>query len=253
MSLTHFQEWQIIGFQNYLEVFREPEFLAFFGKTILWTSVNVVFHVGIGLMLAVALHGVVRGKSLYRVMLIVPWAIPAYITALTWRSMFVAEYGAVNVASAIMGLPKINWLGQPWPAFTACILTNIWLGFPFMMVIALGGMQGIPQELYEAARIDRASRWSQFRNITLPMLKPVLLPAITLGTIWTFNNLNVVWLVSDAGKPEDKTHILVSYVYRAVFNLYRYGYGAALSMVIFAILLVFSLLFLRGSRATAGV
>jgi arabinogalactan oligomer/maltooligosaccharide transport system permease protein len=84
------------------------------------------------------------------------------------------------------------------------------------------------------------------------MLKPVLLPAITLGTIWTFNNLNVVWLVSDAGKPEDKTHILVSYVYRAVFNLYRYGYGAAVSMIIFFVLLVFSLVFLRGTQATEG-
>ena len=166
--------------------------------------------------------------------------------------MFVAEYGAINVMSAMLGLPEINWLGKPWPAFAACIITNIWLGFPFMMVIALGGMQGIPQELYEAARIDRASRWSQFYNITLPMLKPVLLPAVTLGTIWTFNNLNVVWLVSDAGKPQDKTHILVSYVYRAVFNLYRYGYGAAVSMIIFLVLLLFSLLFLRGTKATEG-
>ena len=113
-----------------------------------------------------------------------------------------------------------------------------------MMVIALGGMQGIPHELYEAARIDRASRWQQFWHITLPLLKPVLLPAMTLGTIWTFNNLNVIWLVSNGGEPQDSTHILVSYVYKAVFNLYRYGYGAALSMVIFFMLAgVFDLVF----------
>jgi arabinogalactan oligomer/maltooligosaccharide transport system permease protein len=135
----------------------------------------------------------------------------------------------------------------------ACIVTNVWLGFPFMMVIALGGMQGIPREMYEAAQIDRVPRWKQFWHITLPMLKPVLLPAITLGTIWTFNNLNVVWLVSNTGEPSDKTHILVSYVYKAVFNFYQYGYGAALSMVIFAILLVFSLFFLARTRATEGV
>ena len=122
-----------------------------------------------------------------------------------------------------------------------------------MMVIALGGMQGIPRDLYEAARIDRVSRWGQFRHITLPMLKPVLVPAVTLGTIWTFNNLNVIWLVSAGGQPSDKTHILVSYVYKAVFNLYRYGYGAALSMVIFAMLLAFSVLFLKRTKAVDAV
>ena len=147
----------------------------------------------------------------------------------------------------------MNWLGDVTHAFQACIVTNVWLGFPFMMVIALGGMQGIPHELYEAARIDRASRWQQFWHITLPLLKPVLLPAVTLGTIWTFNNLNVIWLVSNGGEPQDSTHILVSYVYKAVFNLYRYGYGAALSMVIFFMLLAFSILFLRQTRATESV
>ena len=119
-----------------------------------------------------------------------------------------------------------------------------------MMVVALGGMQGIPQELYEAAKIDRAGRWQQFWHITLPLLKPVLVPAVTLATLWTFNNLNVIWLVSNGGEPQDSTHILVSYVYMAVFNLYRYGYGAALSMVMFVLLLVFALVFISRSRGT---
>jgi arabinogalactan oligomer / maltooligosaccharide transport system permease protein len=187
-------------------------------------------------------------------MLIIPWAVPAYITALTWRSMFHFDYGAVNlIATNWLGLPPVNWLGEPNTAFTACIVANVWLGYPFMMVIALGGLQGIPQELYEAARIDGANRWQQFRNVTLPLLKPVLVPAVTLGAIWTFNNLNVVWLVSNTGEPADQTHILVSYVYKAVFNFYRYGYGAALSMVIFAILLAVSLLSLKKTRATESV
>jgi len=153
----------------------------------------------------------------------------------------------------LLGIEPINWLGDPTAMFAACIITNVWLGFPFMMVIVLGGLQGIPTELYEAARIDRASRWQQFVHVTLPLLKPVLVPAITLGAIWTFNNLNVIWLVSNGGEPADQTHILVSYVYKAVFNLYRYGYGAALSMVIFFLLLAFSLLFLQRSRATENV
>ena len=254
MSLRHFQDWQIIGLQNYVQVFREGIFWSVLLKTVLWTLVNITFHVSIGVFLAIIINGPVKGKSIYRVLLIIPWAVPAYITALTWRGMFDYEYGAVNlIASQIFNLPMVNWLGDPFWAFMACIITNVWLGFPFMMVIALGGLQAIPQELYEAARVDGASRWTQFTKITLPLLKPVMLPAVTLGTVWTFNQLNVMWLVSNGGEPSDKTHILVSYVYKAVFNLYQYGYGAALSMVIFFILLAFSITFLWRTKATKAV
>jgi arabinogalactan oligomer/maltooligosaccharide transport system permease protein len=254
MSLRNFQEWSIVGLRNYIEVFTEAKFFGVLVKTLVWTVVNVTFHVGIGVALALAINGPIRGKAIYRVLLIIPWAVPAYITALTWRSMFHYDYGAVNlVASKWLGLAPVNWLGDPNLAFSACIVANVWLGYPFMMVIALGGLQGIPTELYEAARIDGANRWQQFRNVTLPLLKPVLAPAVTLGAIWTFNNLNVVWLVSNGGEPADQTHILVSYVYKAVFNLYRYGYGAALSMVIFALLLAVSLYSLHRTRATESV
>jgi arabinogalactan oligomer/maltooligosaccharide transport system permease protein len=147
----------------------------------------------------------------------------------------------------------VQWLSSPNEAFIACILTNVWLGFPFMMVVALGGLQSIPNDLYEAAEVDGASRWQQFWYITLPMLKPVMVPAVILGMIWTFNNINVVWLVSNGGEPSDQTHILVSYVYKSAFNLYRYGYAAALSMVIFSILLVMGVLSIRQSKSTESV
>jgi arabinogalactan oligomer/maltooligosaccharide transport system permease protein len=118
------------------------------------------------------------------------------------------------------------------------------------MVVALGALQSIPTELYEAADIDGAKWWMKFRTITIPLIRPVMIPAITLGVIWTFNNLNIVWLVSNTGEPSDQTHILVSYVYKAAFNFYNFSYAAALSMVIFAILLVFSLVFMNRSKAT---
>ena len=254
MSLRHFQDWQMIGLQNYAQVFSENIFWTVLLKTIVWTVVNVGFHVVLGVFLAIVINGPVRGKALYRVLLIIPWAVPSYITALTWRGMFDASYGAVNlIGNQLFNMPMVNWLGDPLAAFVACVTTNVWLGFPFMMVIALGGLQAIPQELYEAARVDGAGRWTQFRKITLPLLKPVMLPAVTLGTVWTFNQLNVMWLVSNGGEPSDKTHILVSYVYKAVFNLYQYGYGAALSMVIFFILLAFSITFLKRTSATKAV
>jgi arabinogalactan oligomer/maltooligosaccharide transport system permease protein len=122
-----------------------------------------------------------------------------------------------------------------------------------MMVIALGALQSIPHDLYEAASIDGASWYHRLRHITIPLIRPVMVPAITLGTIWTFNNLNIVWLVSNAGEPSDQTHLMVSFVYKAAFNFYRYGYGAALSMVIFFVLLAFSLFFMRSSRVTENV
>jgi arabinogalactan oligomer/maltooligosaccharide transport system permease protein len=187
-------------------------------------------------------------------LLILPWAIPQYIVALTWRGMFSAEYGSINlIITKYLGLPAVEWLKNPTEAFLACILTNIWLGFPFMMVIALGGLQSIPTELYEAADIDGAKWWDKVKTITLPLLKPVMIPAITLGIVWTFNNLNIVWLVSNGGEPSDQTHILVSFVYKAAFNLYRYGYAAALSMVIFIILLIISLTFMKKTKATETV
>lgn len=252
MNIYHIRDWEVIGFQQYIAVFQEPAFWGILFKTITWTLVNIVFHVSIGVLLAVLLHQhFVKLKPMWRLALILPWALPQYITALTWRGMFNSEYGAINlVLTRYMNLPAVEWLTSPFEAFLAAILTNIWLGFPFMMVIALGALQSIPGELYEAADVDGASAWRKFWTITVPLLRPVMIPAITLGIVWTFNNINVVWLVSNGGEPNDQTHILVSYVYEAAFSMYRFGWAAALSMVIFFILFTFTQVFLKRTSAT---
>jgi len=253
MNLTHFKTAHWIGLKNYAHVIIDTKFWYFFFKTILWTVLNLVFHVGIGLMLALIINEDIKAKSFFRTLLILPWAVPQYITALTWRGMFNSEYGAINILLGnVFGL-QVPWLSTEWGAFAACLITNIWLGFPFMMIIALGGLQSIPRSLYEAAEIDGASRWMQFKNITVPLLKPVMVPAITLGVIWTFNNFNVVWLVSNGGEPADTTHILVSWVYKAGFTYFRMGYAAAFSMVIFAVLLIFSWKFINRTKATENI
>lgn len=258
MSLQHIRDWRIIGFGQYVKVFTEPSqpgFYIVFLKTVIWTVVNLFFHVVLGVFLALVLNQrEIRGKALFRAILVLPWAVPQMIVALTWRGMFNYEYGAINLMlTKWLGLQPVQWLKQPIEAFVAVIITNVWLGFPFMMVIALGALQSIPHELYEAADIDGASWYHKLKNITIPLIRPVMVPAITLGTIWTFNNLNIVWLVSNAGEPSDQTHLLVSFVYKAAFNFYRYGYGAALSMLIFFILVAFSLTFMRKSRVTENV
>jgi len=250
-NMFHFQHPQFQGLEHYAKIVRmivEPfgrspaqwpaalaanEFYRIFGKTFAWTAVNLIFHFTLGLGAALLLNRKLPARGLYRALLILPWAMPQYISALTWRGMFNLEYGSVNLLLGKLGLGAVGWLGGEWSAFAAATITNIWLGFPFIMVVALGGLQSIPEELYEAARIDGAGAWRRFTAITLPMLRPVLTPAIVLGTIWTFNNLNVIWLVTKQGEPGDKSHILVTYVYKAAFTYYRYGYAAAFSVFIF--------------------
>ncbi|MBM4167684.1 MAG: sugar ABC transporter permease [Ignavibacteria bacterium] len=254
MNLSRIRDWELVGFRQFIKIFTEPsqpDFYVVFLKTIIWTAANVFFHVVIGVFLALVLNQHLKGRGAFRTILILPWAIPQYIVALTWRGMFNYEYGSINlIITKYLGLPAVEWLKSPTEAFLAIILTNVWLGFPFMMVIALGALQSIPHELYEAAEIDGAKWHHKLRTITLPLIRPVMIPAITLGVIWTFNNLNIVWLVSNAGEPSDNTHILVSFVYKAAFNFYSFSHAAALSLIIFVILLTFSLFFMRKTRAT---
>jgi len=253
MNLAHFRDWQVKGLLNFKSVLFDSVFWYFLFKTILWTVLNLVFHVGIGVFLALILNKDLKGRTFYRTLLILPWAVPQYITALTWRGMFNSEYGAVNlIMENFLGI-QIPWLSTEWGAFTACLITNIWLGFPFMMIIALGGLQSISDSYYEAAEIEGAGAWQKFRNITLPLLKPIMIPAVILGVIWTFNNFNVVWLVSNSGEPSDTTHILVSWVYKAAFTYFRIGYAAAFSMIIFVILFVFSWRFIKSTHVAENI
>jgi ABC-type sugar transport system permease subunit len=211
------------------------------GVTVLWTVCNVMLHVTIGVLLALALSRKwLRGKGVFRMLLILPWAIPNYITALIWKGMFTGESGAINSILHAFGLSDVSWFSSWSTAFAANVTTNTWLGFPFMMVVALGALESIPRELYEAASVDGASAWQRFRHITLPHLRPALGPAVALGSIWTFNIFNVIYLVS-GGKPGDSTNILVTDAYRWAFERGdRYGMAAAEATLIFLILLLWT-------------
>ncbi len=249
-SIYRIRDWQITGIQQYLNVFRDQQFWVIFSKTVVWTAVSTFLQVAIGVALAIVLNqDFIRGRSAWRFLLLLPWAMPQYIAALTWRGMFHGENGAVNQFLAnTFGLPPVEWLTSPVEAFTAAILVNVWMGFPFMMIVALVGLRSIPPGLYEAAMLDGASAWTQLVRLTGPMLRPVMLPATTLGIIWNFNNLNVIWLFSDGGEPGDSTHILASYVYKTAFTYYQFGWSAALSVVIFVILFLAVQAFLQAGR-----
>ncbi len=231
----------VINYQNFY-------WTLFF--TVVWTVTNVIIGVSVGLVLALILNTPnLAMRPLYRVLLILPWAMPNYITALIWKGMFHQQFGVVNHVIRMFGGQGLSWFESPFTSFLTALATNGWLSFPFMMVVSLGALQSIPMELYEAARVDGASRWQQFTAITLPSLKPALVPAIILSVVWTFNMFNIIFLVTE-GEPGGSTEILVTQAYKFAFQKYRYGYAAAYSTVIFGILLLYSVVQNRVSRAT---
>lgn len=221
--------------------------------TICWTVFNVLIGVSIGLLLALALNTKgLRGKSIYRILLILPWAVPNYITALTWRGMFHQQFGVINQAIQMFGGEPVAWFDGVFPSFITGLATNGWLSFPFMMVVILGGLQSISADMYEAAKVEGATRWQQFRHITLPLLKPTLIPAIIISVVWTFNMFNIIFLVS-GGEPGGANEILITQAYKLAFEQYRYAYAAAYSVVIFLILLTYGVFQNKMSKATENV
>jgi arabinogalactan oligomer/maltooligosaccharide transport system permease protein len=263
MSLRNFkdpgflglQKDMFVGLDNYVQVFTEPVlkltgFWQLFAQTILWTSLNVFFHVTLGMALALLLFRKMRGKGIYRALIILPWAIPQVIALLIWRTEFNFQYGAVNQLLGMIGVAPVPWLSDPFWNFAAMVLTNVWLGVPFMMVIILGGLQSIPGDYYEAAELDGASSRQSFRAITLPLLRPVLTPAIILGTVWTFNNINVPFFINQ--NELETSDILVTALFRQAFQYNRYGDAAAFAFVIFLMLLAFTIVYIRKTGSLKG-
>lgn len=253
-----YNEFYFAWFYNYLKILfnfhlQPRAFYYTLGVTVLWTALNITLHVSIGLGLAMILKNEkLRFKGVYRALLILPWAVPNYITALIWKGMFHKQFGMVNKFLDVFGVEPISWFSQFHTSFLANLITNTWLGFPFMMVIALGALQSIPADLYEAADIDGASAFQKFRKITIPLLKPAMFPAIILGTIWTFNMFNIIYLVSN-GAPNNSTDILIVEAYRWAFENDLYAYASAYSMIIFVILLLYSTVTNKMTKATEGV
>jgi len=245
----HEGTFTFVGLANFLDILLARDWpitspLSFYHSlvvTVVWTCANVSLHVAIGMGLALILREPwIRLRAFWRVLLILPWAVPNYITALMWKGLFHRQLGAINSFLEFLGAPPVGWFDHFITAFCANLTTNVWLGFPFMMVVTLGALQAIPRDLEEAAMLDGASAWQRFRHVILPLLKPALLPAVILGVVWTFNQFNIIYLVS-AGEPDGSTEILVTEAYRWAFTRnYQYGYAAAYTLLIFGVLLVYN-------------
>jgi arabinogalactan oligomer/maltooligosaccharide transport system permease protein len=247
--------YEFVGLDNYVALLSgaEGNFYPRLVWTLIWTAACVALHYGIGLGLATLLNRPLRGRSVYRVLLILPWAVPAFISAFAWRLLFNSQYGVFNVALTSVGLPAVEWLNEPFAAKVSVIAVNVWLGVPFMMIALLGGLQSIPATLYEAAEMDGATPWQRFRHITLPGLRSVSGTVVLLGTIWTFNMFPIIFLLTNGG-PGGATEILVTYAYDRAFQGVRdYSGAATYGVLILSLLLVFAAVYRRTLRRQGEV
>lgn len=238
--------YEFNGLDNYKEIFQNDiyYFWPTLRQTVIWTVINVALHITLGLGLAMLLNRKIRFRGFYRMMLIVPWAVPSYISAFAWRFLYNEQYGFFNAVLNKLGFDDVPWLSNQYWTMFAVIVANTWLAIPFNMVTFLGGLQSIPPDLYEAAEVDGSNAFQKFWHITLPLLRPVMMVATLLGVIWTFNSFNIIFLVSEGG-PSRKTEILATWAWRLGFQQQQTGIAAAYSVIILVILIVFSIIYIR--------
>ncbi|MFC7279033.1 ABC transporter permease subunit [Paractinoplanes rhizophilus] len=257
------QGWKVdVGFGNFTRVVTDRDISGPFLRTLIW---NFAFAVGstggtflLGMLVAVALHGKrVRGRNLYRVVLVLPYAMPAFAMLLVWRDMFNKDFGLINTFFGT----DVDWLGQAWTARIAVLLVQLWLGYPYMFLVTTGALQAIPAELSEASRIDGAGAWQSFRRIVLPLLMVALTPLLISSFAFNFNNFNAIYLTTEGGPfaPDNPangaTDLLITYTYRLAFggSGAQYGYAAAISIFIFLIVGTVSAIAFRRTRAQEEV
>lgn len=235
-----------VGLQHYVDILGSDIFSQLLWQTGRWVVIGVAGKTLLGLLIAVHLKGDIKGRKFFRTAFLVPWGIPYAISAVVFRWIEHPQYGYINAVLLKLGIVDqgVGILGNPDIAWLGVVVADIWIGTPFMAIIFLAGLQSIPDELYEAAAIDGAERWQQFRYITLPQLKSVILIATLLSTIWTFVSFDTIWTMTRGG-PINTTSTLVIWIYQVGLENGNLGRGAAFSVIGFLFLLAFAIVYLR--------
>ncbi|MEW2301546.1 sugar ABC transporter permease [Streptomyces sp. NPDC006655] len=237
------------GWDNFRTVLDDPAFGPAMRHTLVFTFVSIVFQYAGGLALAVFFNRHFRLSTVLRALFLIPWLLPLIVSASTWSWMFNSESGVVNYFLHFAGIDPVGWLTSPDWALTAVIVANIWIGIPFNLVILYSGLQNIPGELYEAAALDGAGAWQQFRRITFPLLRPVSAITLLLGLVYTLKVFDLIWIMTKGG-PGDASSTLATWSYQLGFGtlLPKFGPGAAVGDILILIALVFGLLYIRVQR-----
>ena len=235
-----------IGLRNYLDAVGDPRFRGALLHTLFFAVTSVTVELVIGLWLALALNRAFRGRGLVRAAVLVPWAIPTVVSALLWRFMFEGQTGIVNALLANAGLIKepVVWFIQPGTAWIPVILADVWKTTPFVALLLLAGLQNIDASLYEAARIDGASAWRQFRYVTLPLLRPAILVALIFRTLDAFRVFDLIYALTGGG-PGTSTEPIALYTFNALLQNLQFGYGSALSVIVFLVTFGLAVAYIR--------
>ncbi len=236
--------YQFVGLENYRKVLADPDFWNSFFNSLKWTFFSLVGQVLVGFILALAIHRIKRFKWLYRTLLIIPWAFPTIVIAFSWQWILNGVYGYLPnliVKLGLMNNPPAFFTDSTW-AFVCLVGINIWFGAPLIMVNVLSALQTVPQEQFEAARIDGASSWQVFRFITLPHIRVVIGLLVVLRTIWIFNNFDIVYLLTGGG-PSNATTTLPIFAYNLGWGTQLLGRSSAVTVLLFLFLLTICLLY----------
>jgi multiple sugar transport system permease protein len=248
LSLTEYSvrvpgKWRFAGFDNYTEAFGSSEFWTAVKNTFIFTGLSVTFELVIGLGMALAMHEAFRGRGLLRTVVLVPWAVLTVVSAITWRTLFEPNLGLAPVILGKIGIGQdIVWLGQEGYAMAVMILADVWKTAPFMALLLLAGLQVIPDDVYDAAKVDGATTWQRFRRITIPLLMPAILVALIFRTLDALRIFDLPYVLT-GGSNGTTTLSLIAHQELTTNRLI--GYGSALSVLTFVIVMAVSFIYIR--------
>ena len=230
-----------VGLENYQKMFSSKKFNGIVTRTFVWMFFSVSLKLIIGLIGAVLLNANLKGRSIFRVLVMPPWVVPIAIGMLGWLWLYNGYFGiiaGVGMRTGILDGP-FGFLAYKQSAFISTIIADVWVGTPMVTVFFLAAMQGVPRDLYEAAYCDGASRWDRFFKITLPQITPVIITMSLLSAIWTFNSFEIIWILTEGG-PRGSTTTLIIDTYKQALGNYKFGRGAARAVVVMILLMLFA-------------
>ncbi|MDB5054643.1 MAG: transporter permease [Bacilli bacterium] len=235
-----------IGLTNYIKTFKDPVFLISFKNSMIFTVVSIFFQFTLGFGLALFFNLKFPGRNLMRSLMLLAWMLPVVITGTIFQWMMSGDYGVINYILQSLGIISSphNWLSQGSTSLLGTIVANVWTGIPFNMIILLSGLQTLPESLYEAAKIDGANRLSQFKHITLPLMKPTIYILLMLGIIYTFKVFDIIFIMTSGG-PVNSSMVLPIYAYQLSFTTFEFSQGAAVSVIMLAILTIVAVVYLK--------
>jgi ABC-type sugar transport system permease subunit len=248
-SIGRIQEFGTV--ENYTTLLTDRRLPMILRQTVIFAVGTVLLTVLVSFPLALLLNTSFPGQTLAKALILIPWAMPYAVSAITWRWIFHGQMGSLNYFLSEIGLIReyIVWLGDPMLAFSAAMFVEVWSSIPFMTITFLAGFQAIPPSIYDAAKMDGASPWREFLDMTVPQMRHVLLVVTLLSIIWAFRSFGVIWIMTQ-GDPIYRTDIAVTYLYKMAFQDMNFGAGYALAVGIFVVLTIFSILYTRLSEDT---